>query len=278
MSQQISATIDPAMKLQTRLPVVTFDYEGLMAWAMGMTEKYSGLVVEEDQVKDIKKDMAELNASKIRVDNARKETAKVLMTPIKEFEARVKKVCGVFDDAYRALGEQVKLFEDKERDAKREVVKGVIEEELAAQTSKIRPFPITVQDKWLNKTTSLKSIREAIQGIIAQRIETEALQRQAEQARQERAAAIEQAVKATNARHGISLNVAGFMVPKFTSLDTPLEKAMAAIEDVAENAAAATKPRQGTLSPQVSPAPVAPLVRKKPCPSSFPLPRPARGR
>lgn len=222
MSQQISATIDPAMKLQTRLPVVTFDYEGLMAWAMCMTEKYSGLVVEEDQVKDIKKDMAELNASKIRVDNARKETAKVLMAPIKEFEAQVKKVCGVFDDAYRALGEQVKFFEDKERDAKREVVKGVIEEELAAQTSKIRPFPIPVQDKWLNKTTSLKSIREAIQGIIAQRIETEALQRQAEQARQERAAAIEQAVKATNAEYGVSLAVARFMTPGNMDLETPL--------------------------------------------------------
>lgn len=224
MSQQISATIDPAMKLQTRLPVVTFDYEGLMAWAMCMTEKYSGLVVEEDQVKDIKKDMAELNASKIRVDNARKETAKVLMAPIKEFEAQVKKVCGVFDDAYRALGEQVKFFEDKERDAKREVVKGVIEEELAAQTSKIRPFPIPVQDKWLNKTTSLKSIREAIQGIIAQRIETEALQRQAEQARQERAAAIEQAVKATNAEYGVSLAVARFMTPGNMDLETPLSE------------------------------------------------------
>ena len=74
MSQQISATIDPALKLQTSLPAVSFDLEGLAAWATAMTEKYAGLVVSEDQVKDVKKDMAALNAARIRVDNARKET------------------------------------------------------------------------------------------------------------------------------------------------------------------------------------------------------------
>lgn len=233
MNRQISATIDPAMKLQTSLPIVSFDYEGLMAWAMGMTEKYSGLVVEEDQVKDIKKDMAELNAAKIRVDNARKETVKVLTAPIKDFEGQIKKVRGIFDDTYRALGEQIKFFEDKERDAKREVVKGIIEEELVAQASKVRPFPIPVQDKWLNKTTTLKSVREAIRGIVAQRIETEALQRQAEQARQERAAAIEQGVKAANAEYCVSLAVARFMTPGNMDLEIPLSDVCRVIMDAA---------------------------------------------
>lgn len=180
MSQQISATIDPALKLQTSLPAVSFDLEGLTAWATAMTEKYAGLVVSEDQVKDVKKDMAELNAAKIRVDNARKETVKILTAPIKDFEAQIKKVCCIFDDAYRALGEQVKAFEEKERDAKREVVKDLIGKELEAHAGRVRAFPIPVQDKWLNKSTSLKSVREAIRDIIVQRIETEALQRQAE--------------------------------------------------------------------------------------------------
>lgn len=237
MSQQIGATIDPALKLRTSLPAVSFDLEGLTAWATAMTEKYSGLVVEEGQVKDIKKDMAELNAAKIRVDNARKETVKVLTAPINEFEAQIKKVCGIFDNTYRALGEQVKAFEEKERDAKREVVKGIIKEELAAQAPKVRLFPIPVQEKWLNKTTSLKSIRESIQGIIAQRIETEALQRQAEQARQERTAAIEQAVKAANAEYGVCLAVARFMIPGSMDLETPLSEVCRAIMDAARQEA-----------------------------------------
>lgn len=229
MSQQISATIDPALKLQTSLPAVSFDLEGLAAWATAMTEKYAGLVVSEDQVKDVKKDMAELNAAKIRVDNARKETVKILTAPIKDFEAQIKKVCCIFDDAYRALGEQVKVFEEKERDAKREVVKGLIDEELEAHADRVRAFLIPVQDKWLNKSTSLKSVREAIRDIIVQRIETEALQRQAEQARQERAAAIEQGVKAANAEYGVSLAVARFM----TDLETPLSDVCRSIMDAA---------------------------------------------
>lgn len=257
MSQQISATIDPALRLQTSLPAVSFDLEGLMAWATAMTEKYAGLVVSEDQVKDVKKDMAELNAAKIRVDNARKETVKILTAPIKDFEAQIKKVCCIFDDAYRALGEQVKAFEEKERDAKREVVKDLIDKELEAHAGRVRAFPIPVQDKWLNKSTSLKSVREAIRDIIVQRIETEALQRQAEQARQERAAAIEQAVKAANARHGIDLHVAGFMVPRFLNLETPLNDILAAIEDVAESAARTITPSRRGPAPvsQTAPSP-----------------------
>lgn len=233
MSQQISATIDPALKLQTSLPAVSFDLEGLTAWATAMTEKYAGLVVSEDQVKDVKKDMAELNAAKIRVDNARKETVKILTAPIKGFEAQIKKVCCIFDDAYRALGEQVKVFEEKERDAKREVVKGLIDEELEAHADRVRAFPIPVQDKWLNKSTSLKSVREAIRDIIVQRIETEALQHQAEQARQERAAAIEQGVKAANAEYGVSLAVARFMTPGNMDLETPLSDVCRSIMDAA---------------------------------------------
>ncbi|WP_303171897.1 DUF1351 domain-containing protein [uncultured Desulfovibrio sp.] len=233
MSQQISATIDPALKLQTSLPAVSFDLEGLMAWATAMTEKYAGLVVSEDQVKDVKKDMAELNAAKIRVDNARKETVKILTAPIKDFEAQIKKVCCIFDDAYRALGEQVKDFEEKERDAKREVVKDLIDKELEAHAGRVRAFPIPVQDKWLNKSTSLKSVREAIRDIIVQRIETEALQRQAEQARQERAAAIEQGVKAANAEYGVSLAVVRFMTPGNMDLETPLSDVCRSIMDAA---------------------------------------------
>lgn len=274
MSQQISATIDPALKLQTSLPAVSFDFEGLTAWATAMTEKYAGLVVSEDQVKDVKKDMAELNAARIRVDNARKETVKILTAPIKDFEAQIKKVCDIFDGAYRALGEQVRAFEEKERDAKREVVKGIIDEELDAHAGRVRAFPIPVQDKWLNKSTSLKSVREAIRDIIVQRIETEALQRQSEQARQERAAAIEQGVKAANAEYGVSLAVARFMTPGNMDLETPLSDVCRSITDAARlesqkgRVQAIPQPQRQEMSAPMPGPPLMPPLRIRPCPSS----------
>lgn len=251
------------LNLQTTLPALSFDFDGLKSWALALTEKYNGLVVTEDAVVAVKQDMAELNKTKKAVDDARKEAVKRVSAPIREFEEQIKEVTAIFDTAYSGLAVQVRAFEEKEREAKAEKVRGIIADALEARKAEVTAFPIPIQASWLNKTTTLKAVREAVETIITQRIQTETLQRQAEQARRERATAIEQAVKAANARHGISLNVSGFMVPKFTNLDTPLEKAMAAIEDVAENAAAATKPRQGTLSPQVSPAPVAPSGPEK---------------
>ena len=251
------------LNLQTTLPALSFDFDGLKSWALALAEKYNGLVVTEDAVVAVKQDMAELNKAKKAVDDARKEAVRRVSAPIRKFEEQIKEVTAIFDAAYSGLAVQVRAFEEKEREAKAEKVRGIIADALEARKAEVTAFPIPIQASWLNKTTTLKAVREAVETIITQRTQTETLQRQAEQARRERAAAIEQAVKAANARHGISLNVAGFMVPKFTSLDTPLEKAMAAIEDVAENAAAATKPRQGTPSPQVSPAPVAPSGPEK---------------
>lgn len=251
------------LNLQTTPPALSFDFEALKSWAQALAEKYTGLVVTEDAVVAVKQDMAELNKTKKAVDDAHKEAVKRVSAPIREFEEQIKEVTAIFDTAYSGLAVQVRAFEEKEREAKAEKVRGIIADALEARKAEVTAFPIPIQASWLNKTTTLKAVREAVETIITQRIQTETLQRQAEQARRERAAAIEQAVKAANARHGISLNVAGFMVPKFTSLDTPLEKAMAAIEDVAENAAAVTKPRQGTLSPQVSAAPVAPSGPEK---------------
>lgn len=250
------------LNLKTTLPALSFDFESFKSWALALTEKYNGLVVTEDDVVAIKQDMAELNKTKKAVDDARKEAVRQVSEPIRAFEAQIKEVCAIFDTAYQGLSRQVRAFEDKEREAKAEKVNGIIADALESRKMEVAAFPIPIHASWLNKTTTLKSVREAVDAIIDQRIRTEILQRQAEQAKRERAAAIEQAVKATNARYEISLNVAGFMVPRFMNLETPLDDAIAAIEEVARSAVK-------TLSPGLAPSPVsqavpAPSLRTEP--------------
>lgn len=234
---------DSRMKLQTSLPAVSFDYAGLVAWAQGMTSKYQGLVVTEDQVAEIRVCMSDLNKAKISVDNSRKETVKKLSAPLKEFEGQIKKVAAIFDATYRALSEQVQHFVEQEREKKREVVQGIIAEELEKRKGEVQPFAIPIQDKWLLKSTTLKSIREAVQGIIDQRIESLRLQQQAEQARAERASAIEQAVKAANAEYQLELSVAQFMTQWHVSLSTPLDDVCKDITGAAQRALARQEER-----------------------------------
>jgi len=250
------------MKLQTSLPAVSFDYAGLVAWAQGMTRKYQGLVITEDQVSEIRVCMSDLNKAKISVDNSRKETVKKLSAPLKEFEGQIKKVTAIFDATYKSLSDQVQHFVSQERENKRTVVQNAISEELDKRKGEVQAFAIPIQDKWLLKSTTLKSIREAVQGIIDQRIESLRLQQQAEQARVERASAIEQAVKATNAEYHLELSVAQFMTQWHTSLSTPLDDVCKDITSAAQRALARQEERsvpapaaKRWVAPQTSAAP-----------------------
>lgn len=235
---------DSRMKLQTSLPAVSFDYAGLVAWAQGMTSKYQGLVVTEDQVAEIRVCMSDLNKAKISVDNSRKETVKELSAPLKTFETQIKQVTAIFDETYKFLGDQVQNFVEQEREEKRKVVLDIIAEELAAHQGEIESFAIPVQDKWLNKSTAQKAVREAVQGIIGQRIESLRLQQQADQARTERASAIEQAVKAANAEYHLELSVAQFMTQWHTSLSTPLDDVCKDITGAAQRTLARQEERR----------------------------------
>ncbi|MDE7371288.1 MAG: DUF1351 domain-containing protein [Desulfovibrio sp.] len=250
---------DEAFDMRTRAPAISFNYAGLEAQATALMAKYEGLVVSEDQVKDIKKEMAEINALKIRLDSARKEAKRQIEVPVKEFEAQVKKICAIFDRTYAALGAQVKAFAEKEREEKRAKVQPIIEEELQGASARVDPFPIPIQESWLNKTTSLKSVREAIRDIIEQRIQSEAARKQTEQARTERASAIEQAVKAANAEYGTALTVAQFMSQGNLNLETPLTDVTMGIMQAAQTAANAQAARQApAATPRAQAAQAAP--------------------
>ena len=240
------------MKLHVSPPAVSFDFAGLVAWARGMTGKFENLVVTEDQVPEIKECMAELNKAKISLDNSRKETVKELSAPLKAFEGQIKQVTSIFDETYKFLSDQVQHFVEQEREKKREIVQAAIAEELAVRKDEVQAFAIPIQDKWLNKTTSIKSIREAVQGIIDQRIESLRLQQQAEQARAERASAIEQAVKAANAEYQLELSVAQFMTQWHTSLSTPLDDVCKDITGAAQRALARQAERKESARPSTA--------------------------
>lgn len=220
--------------MRTDLPVITFDYDRLAASAKAMVAKYDGLLVSEDQVKDIKKEMAEINAAKLRLDKARKDAVRRISEPIKAFEARIKEVCAIFDHAYESLGAQVKEFERKEREEKRLYVQTLIDEPLRlakdADPALAYKLTLAVRDKWLNKTATFKAIQEEIDAEIAGQIRAVNERRRLEQQEAERRLLIENAVKSGNKAYGLDLHVSRFMTPSLMSLDVQASSALDHIE------------------------------------------------
>lgn len=247
-----------SLEVQSTLPVLAFDFEGLKAWATGLTERFAGLVVTEDIIPDIRRDMAEINRNKDKLETARKETVRRVSAPIKEFEGQIKEVVGIFDATYSALGSQVKAFEDAQREEKRKTVEALVLEEVDAAYGTDGPRPhIPVQDSWLNKSTSLKSVREAVKDIIEKDKEAERQRRALEQAKQDRAAAIEEQVKAKNREYGLEVPVSRFVVPQCLDLFVPLADAIEFINrafarEVERLAAQKAAQDQAKASPQAT--------------------------
>lgn len=204
-------TATDLLKVESNAPVLSFNFEGLKAWATELTDRYKGLVVTEEGLADVKRDMAEINRHKNALEEARKETVRRVSEPIRAFETQVKEVCAIFDATYAALGGQVKAFEDAEREKKRKDVEGLIIEANLNAFDNTGFLDIPIQEKWLNKTTTWKAIREDIAAIIARHLEEEERRKALERARQDRAAAIERRVQDLNAQHDINVSVSGFM-------------------------------------------------------------------
>lgn len=241
---------DNDFNMRADLPVITFDFDRLVAEAKSMVAKYDGLLITEDQVKDIKKEMAEINAAKTRLDKARKEAVRKVSEPIKAFEAQIKEVCAIFDNAYDALGAQVKEFERKEREDKRQTVQAMIDDSIRqakeddpAMASKLS---LAVQDKWLNKTTSIKAIQCEIDAAITEQIRAETELQRLEQLKAERRLLIETAVKNGNKAFGLDLPISHFMTPYYESLDVDALTVMSRIETFFEEKAHEQKIEQPT--------------------------------
>lgn len=190
------------------LPSITLNIEELERWARSVVEPYQGLVVTEDQVPAIKSEMAALNKVKDKLETARKEAVRRVSAPVKAFEEQIKAVTAIIVEARAGLDSQVKAFEERQRADKQREVAFLIKDTL--DQYKITGLEIPVQASWLNKTTPLKTVKAEVEAIILRHIQQERERAELEQARQDRALAVENHLTAQNLANGTAVPVAMF--------------------------------------------------------------------
>ena len=268
----------PNLALSPTLPVLAFNFEQLKTWAAGVAEKYSDLIVTEDGVADAKRDMAEINKAKAAIDTARKEAVRQVSEPIRAFESQIKEVCGIFDAAYAKLADQVKGFEESRREEKRIEVEALVTKLIAASFSEGSGPEIPIDSRWLNKTVGLKQIESEVAFLIQRHIEEQQRQAALEQARHDRAEAIEIHVKALSQRFGFELPVARFLNNQALSdmarplgeylkgidvaFDLEARRRQAQVEAAAvKPATSVAPPAEPVAEPTATPAPADPIVK-----------------
>lgn len=253
------------MKLETTLPALSFDYEGLKKWAEGITAKYKDLVVKEDEVKDIKKIMADLNKTKDALETARKETVRQVSAPIKEFEDQIKDVVKIIVDARSGLDTQVKAFIQKEREQKRSEVQFIIEN--LTSEHEVPDLKIDIEETWLNKSKDLKDVTAAIEGIILAHLKEVQDAKALAQAKQDRAAYIEQQCSSYSGQYGVEIQPSTFM--RLHDLNIPLGDVNEQIENSFKLKASTRPPG---AAPVVAEEPVQAVQTQAPAQSFAPRP------
>ena len=136
---------------------ISFNYEELKAELTEKVAFYETLVYTDDQVKDAKADRATLNKLKKTLNDERIRREKEYMQPFNEFKAQVNEISGIIDKPIAVIDKQVKEFEDQKKAKKQKDI-----EELFAGMG-FQSF-VTLEKiwdpKWLNASTSMKSIEE----------------------------------------------------------------------------------------------------------------------
>lgn len=129
-----------------------------------ITEKvniYNTLVYDDNQIKEAKADRAELNKFKKTIEDKRKEIKAQCLAPYEAFEKQVKEITAIIDEPIGVIDTQIKAYEEKQKAEKETQVKELFE----ARDFHGFTFDEIANPKWLNVTTSMKSIEEELDKI-----------------------------------------------------------------------------------------------------------------
>ena len=126
-------------------------------------EKYKGILVAEETLKDCKATQKELAGLRNKVDSYRKETKSKLQEPIKKFEEECKELLSLIVEVEKPIKEGIAKFDEERRQEKVLLALDYLNKQLEENNinEKFRKN-ISIHDIKINLTNSIKSIKEEI--------------------------------------------------------------------------------------------------------------------
>ncbi len=146
------------------LKSIDWNFDELKQEIVKKSDDYMNLVYSNDQIKEAKKDRANLRKFIAALEDKRKEIKKQVMIPYTEFEAKEKELVAIVDQAVANIDTQIKGYEEATRQEKLAKVKEIYTE-CIGDLDRTVPFEKIFKESWLNTTTTLKSIREEISSL-----------------------------------------------------------------------------------------------------------------
>jgi len=149
-------------------PVKVENFGEVKTWLNNSLEKYRNLAFSDDEITAAKKDKATLNAFRTALEEKRKEVKRICLAPYEEFEKQIKELVAMVDAPLSEIDSQVKKFEEMEKSAKLEIIRGYYESAFDELGTELIPLEKFFNERWLNKTYPIKDIESEIIAFAAQ--------------------------------------------------------------------------------------------------------------
>jgi hypothetical protein len=137
--------------------IKVLNFEELKAELKDKAEYYGSLLYTDEQIKDAKADRAMLNKFKNTANSERIRKEKEYMKPFNQFKSQINELIAIVDKPIAVIDERIAAYNDEQKAQKKKAI-----EELFAGMG-FQSF-VTLEKiwdpKWLNASTSMKSIEE----------------------------------------------------------------------------------------------------------------------
>ena len=142
---------------------IEWNYEQAKAAMMKLVEPYKSVIVTEDAVSVAKSDLARLRRYQKIINDCKIKKKKEYEAPYKAFEAQVKDVLSVIDTGISNIDRQVKDFDERRKELKRQDI-------AAYWQTVIGNIPVKLDSvlnpKWLNASVKLEQVKTEIDAFI----------------------------------------------------------------------------------------------------------------
>ncbi|MDU4787640.1 MAG: DUF1351 domain-containing protein [Clostridium sp.] len=152
------------IQINKQLPVINMNFEEVKASLVENMEKYKGIIVTEESLKDCKATQKDLAGLRNKLDTYRKDVKREMEKPIKAFESDCKELIGLIAEVEAPIKAGITEFDNKRREEKRKFADiKIFETCQALGLEKKYADQLTVLDKYLSLSASQKSIKEDIE-------------------------------------------------------------------------------------------------------------------
>lgn len=145
------------------LKEIQWNQEEVKAWVAARVQDYKNIAYTEDQVKDMKKDRADLNKLRTAFESERKRLKKVCMEPYNLFEQQAKEVVALIDEPIQLIDSQLYELEEIRKQQKKKDIEALFDT-IGFQT--FVTLDNIFDQKWLNASVSLGKIEEQMKSIM----------------------------------------------------------------------------------------------------------------